>query len=320
MLPDLPIADFKFEFRMEGRCALPAYAGSAWRGALGHALKRAVCVVRDTACADCMLYRTCVYPYLFETPPPQDSAKMRRYDSAPHPYALLVDAAPDAGPAYTLGLTLFGRAHRYLPYLIHALEKAGKQGIGGKRQLFELTQVVQADPGDASAWRKVYRPGQALTPRPSLSPALPPVPQSLAIKIETPLRLRNRERYVTPESFRFADLFGTLLRRISMLTHFHADAPLETDFAGLTQKARAVELLDADLHWQDWTRYSSRQQAEMQMGGLLGCFGLDSASIEEFWPYLWLGQWTLVGKAATMGLGRYRIVAASLPHDTDGDQ
>lgn len=313
MLPNLPIADFRFEFSIEGRPLLPAYAGSAWRGALGHALKRAVCVVRDTPCPACLLYRSCVYPYIFDTPPPPDSAKMRHYLNAPHPYALRVEDGGDGAGAYALGLTLFGNAQRYLPYVVHALERAGKQGIGGKRQTFVLVQTLQAEENGAAGWRSVFRPGQPLTPYPAACPQIPPVPETLEIVLETPLRLRNGERYVDAAGFRFADLFGSLLRRISMLTYFHTDAPLETDFAGLTQKARAIETIDPRLRWQDWTRYSSRQQAEMQMGGLLGRFGLNGAEIADFWPYLWLGQWTLAGKAATMGLGRYRIVSADLP-------
>ncbi len=88
MLPILPISEFRFEFHQEERTTLPTFAGSTWRGAFGHALKCTVCVVRDTACTDCMLYRSCAYPYIFETPPPPDAAKMRHYTNAPHPFVL----------------------------------------------------------------------------------------------------------------------------------------------------------------------------------------------------------------------------------------
>ena len=29
--------------------------------------------------------------------------------------------------------------------------------------------------------------------------------------------------------------------------------------------------------------------------------------LAEFWPYLWLGQWTHVGKGTSMGMGAYTI-------------
>lgn len=307
MLPQLPISAFRLHYQPDDSPRLPAYAGSAWRGAFGHALKRTVCVARDTPCAQCMLYRSCAYPYIFETPPPPDAAKMRHYTTAPHPFVLTMEPAqPEL--SYRLGLTLLGRAQHHLPYVIHALAKAGEQGLGQRRQPFMLRSVQQATDTDLSLWQDIYRPGQPLAPRPGSVPRLPPIPPSLAIEIQTPLRLRRNECHVTPEAFRFADLFSALLRRISLLTYFHTDTPLETDFAGLSQRARDVHLIEPALHWHDWTRYSSRQQTTLKMGGIVGRFRLDGQELAEFWPYLWLGQWTHAGKGATMGLGHYRIV------------
>lgn len=140
------------------------------------------------------------------------------------------------------------------------------------------------------------------------------LPPRARIVIETPLRLKRANRLVTPEHFGFADLFGNLLRRISMLTYFHTDTPLETDFRGLVDRAREVATVQADLQWHDATRYSSRQDATMQMGGVLGVLDIAADDLEPYWPYLWLGQWTHAGRFTTMGLGRYRIEdAASLP-------
>jgi hypothetical protein len=56
--PLLPFAAFQFRFACEHPDGLPPYPGSAWRGALGWSLKRAVCVVRNTECPDCLLYRS----------------------------------------------------------------------------------------------------------------------------------------------------------------------------------------------------------------------------------------------------------------------
>lgn len=321
MNPTLPIAAFRFDYRAEHLEALPAYAGSAWRGAFGHALKRTVCVSRNIPCADCLLYRSCAYPYIFETPPPPGTAKLRHYTAAPHPFVLATEAS-QAGATYPLDVTLFGRGLQYLPYIVHALEQAGRQGLGKqKAAVFSLAEVKQHDLQTPGQWHGIYGPGRPLAPRPAAMPGLPPLPSRLRIELDTPLRLRRDEQPVAPDGFRFADLFSALLRRVSLLTYFHTDTPLETDFAGLTEQARAVRLVDPMLRWQKWSRYSSRQQAKMDMDGLLGGFELNSTGLEPFWPYLWLGQWTHAGKAATMGLGRYRILAPSwerLPSATSG--
>ena len=310
----LPISEFTLQFSTDQPSTLPRFPGSAWRGALGHALKRTVCVVRDTPCPDCMLYRTCAFPYVFETPPPVGSEKMRRYTAAPHPLVIAVDGPSDSA-SFQLGLTLFGKGHTYLPYLIHALSQAGENGIGHARQRFRMAEVRQRNllGSVQDAWESIHTPGQPLAVLPAQSPPCPPAPGLVRVDFNTPLRLRRQDHLVTPNTFRFSDLFSALLRRISMLTYFHTETPLETDFAGLKRLSETIEITHANLHWWDWTRYSTRQKTEMQMGGLLGSFQVDSVQLGELWPYLWLGQWTHAGKAATMGLGRYRLTAASLP-------
>ncbi|ADE15892.1 conserved hypothetical protein [Nitrosococcus halophilus Nc 4] len=316
-LPRLPLAGYRLIFSMPEATVLPAYAGSAWRGVLGRALKQTVCVARGTPCGECMLARSCVYPYIFETPPPPDSRKMRRYNAAPHPFVLVLEENSTASTRYTLGLTLFGRGNRYLPYFIHAFIRAGEQGIGPRRQNFQLLEVQQRENLSPDRWLTIFQPDKKLTPWPERMPPIPPLPEAVQIHFQTPLRLKREGRNVRPQDFFFADLFGNLLRRFSMLTYFHTDTPLEADFAGLMAKARTVKCRHGDLYWKDWTRYSSRQRTTMQMGGLQGTVVLEGAQIAPFWPYLWLGQWTHAGKNTSMGLGRYRLeAAASLPERT----
>ena len=98
-----------------------------------------------------------------------------------------------------------------------------------------------------------------------------------------------------------------------MISYFHTDQALEIDFADLTAQAKTVQFSDQKLKWYDWTRYSSRQQTEMIMGGLIGSLILDMQGLQAFWPYLWLGQWTHLGKATSMGMGAYTIRMTSLP-------
>ncbi|NJD08376.1 MAG: hypothetical protein FIA97_18050 [Methylococcaceae bacterium] len=58
---------------------------------------------------------------------------------------------------------------------------------------------------------------------------------------------------MTPDRFRFADLFAALLRRISMPTYFHS-APLDIDFASLTRATAGIAVHDRRLRcWYDWT-------------------------------------------------------------------
>ena len=307
----LPVTPFMFRFACGVPHRLPAYPGSVWRGALGWSLKRAVCVVRHTECPDCLLYHTCAFPYLFATPPP-DTEIMRKYPAAPHPFVLRIEAG-QSGPEYRLGLVLIGRADRQLPYFIHALTEAGRQGLGRHRQRFDLLDVQQGVGPLLDEWDVIHSPEHPLRLHPAQLLTTPPVPDGFAVQLLSPLRLKRDEHLITPARFRFADLFIALLRRLSLLTYFHAGQPLVADYAQLAASAREVEHHDPRLQWYDWTRYSSRQATTLDMGGVLGQFLLKGSDVAEFWPYLWLGQWTHAGKGATLGMGQYRILPASLP-------
>jgi hypothetical protein len=121
------------------------------------------------------------------------------------------------------------------------------------------------------------------------------------------LRFRYQESYVNPANFTFGGLFRNLLRRIALLMEFHEGTALAVSFREMVEVGDAVGLEGAQMVWVDWTRYSSRQQTRMQMGGMLGMFAVDVGQAPGIWPYLQLGQYTHVGKATSMGLGRYTV-------------
>lgn len=307
----LPIGRYRLFFRGPSGAQARGYLGSAWRGVFGHALKGLVCVTKCGECRECMLYRSCVYPYVFDTPGPVAPAKLRGYEAVPHPFLLEADWRKAKGEGgQQVGVTLFGRANQYLAYVLLALRTAGEKGVRPLGPL-SLEKVEQEQAVGCGNWASIYEgegPVRAAAPSTVTVPELPEGGgDGVELEVLTPMRLRRRDEYVTPDSFDFAALFSNLLRRISLLTYFHADRPLETDFAGLTARARGVEIGSSKLRWQEWTRYSSRQQTRMQMGGLMGTVRIGGTP-GDLWPYLWLGQWTHVGKGTSMGLGRYRIV------------
>ncbi|MFH0980991.1 MAG: CRISPR-associated protein Cas6, partial [Planctomycetota bacterium] len=115
---------FTFTLRAEEEITLPRFAGSTLRGAFGHALRKACCVARRSACGECILRRRCVYSYVFETPAPEEAAMMRLLSHAPHPFVLEPPDSPrstyEPGSTLKFGMVLIGRALPDLPYFIHA--------------------------------------------------------------------------------------------------------------------------------------------------------------------------------------------------------
>lgn len=311
--PVIPIKIYRFYFATDSAVRLPHFAGSAWRGAFGHSLKRTVCVVRNTPCNQCMLKNACAYSTVFETPPPANSEKMRKYTATPHPFVLqFPKTASASGSIYTLDVILFGHGQRHFPYIVHALQTAGLDGIGGHQQIFSLQKID--DINLQGLKDTIYQNGELKPQQPAGLPTPPTLPSQIEITFHTPLRIKQDSKNLATREFNFGAFFGNLLRRISMISYFHTDTPLETDFAALTAKARTVQFASQQLKWYDWTRYSSRQQTEMNMGGLIGNVQLDMQGLEDFWPYLWLGQWTHAGKGTSMGMGAYTINSTSLPN------
>jgi hypothetical protein len=138
-LQKICFASFLFHLRATSELYLPAYKGSTLRGAFGIVFKETVCIVDHGECARCLLKSKYAYPYVFDTPVPDGSARMRKYERAPHPF--VIDPPLETRRFYgvadllSLGLTLIGRAIEYLSYFIYAFEQMGtNRGIGKGRR------------------------------------------------------------------------------------------------------------------------------------------------------------------------------------------
>lgn len=317
------IARFSFELEAIDPISLPSYKGSTFRGGFGHAFKNTVCALRRQDCESCLLKEKCAYSYVFETPPPADSAIMRKYPRAPHPFVLEPPGEERRlyrpGEPITFGLTLIGRAIEYLPYFIYSFDLLGQMGIGKGKGKFTLNGVealipVPA-PGTGAKGGEDSSPiyegkSKKLEMAPfsvtweNLIQEAPPADR-VTISFRTPTRIRYNGHYTLELEFHI--LIRNLLRRISTLSYFHCGKSLEVNFRSLIDRAKGVVSDKRDLRWHDWERYSGRQGTHLKMGGFVGSvsFGGD---MEPFWPFLILGQAIHVGKGTAFGLGRYEII------------
>lgn len=293
-VPTLPLGTYRFRFRLlspDGARGLAGanYLGSAWRGALGRVLRSRACTTGMVDCSNCPLVGTCAYPAFFEGRRPDDAVRLTRYPNAPPPYIVDPDyrAEGDSSPVVGLAVTVFGPPWPGID-IVAAAERAGRTGLTNRRIGLRL-EAVEYDERSGS---RILRP-----PRP---------PPAARFRLATPLRIRQDGRYAGPETLSFRVFFGHLLRRISLLCHFYGEELGDVDFKNLLRLADGVRFRRAALSWLDLARYSSRQRTKVPMGGVVGGFEIGD-DLGPFWPYLWLGQWTRVGKACTMGLGRYEI-------------
>lgn len=307
----LPLARYRFTLRTLQPAQLPRPAGSLWRGVLGRSLRKAVCLIPQQQCSDCLLNSHCVYPRFFER-----LGERGAFAAPPRPFVPEYSGPwgkVPVGERLSLHLVVFGSANTTLPYLIHAVQKAASTGIGRERARLRLATVEQQASDDPRQWTPIVDAQlRQLAPLPVTVPAPPPLPTTLRVQLLDPLRLKQDGHLVGPDRFTAQGFLQALQRRYRLLTGLFGsgEAP--------PPDPTTPVLCGRDLHWRDWTRWSARQRSEMQLGGLLGHFDLDPPSVAALWPLLWWGQWLHLGSATSFGLGGYQLLCDAPAPDMPG--
>ena len=288
---------------------MPPYAGSTLRGGFGHAFRKMVCTQGPIDCRDCTLKAVCPYPYIFETAPFEGATQLRTYGDVPRPFVIdPLDTRGEyrQGESFVFRLTLIGRAIDYLPYFLVSFRELGEIGIGKGRGRFQLTQVLTD--GEESIYdgdtQMVHNRNNALSFDDIQQETASLPTDQLTVHLLTPARITH-EGQIT-DKLPFHLFWRRLIGRISALGYFHCGESLSLDFKGLIAQAETVRTVQTGLRWHDWTRYSSRQNQKMQLGGLIGDVTY-AGDLAAFLPFVALGAFLHVGKNATFGLGKYQV-------------
>lgn len=292
--------------------ALPPHKGSTFRGGFGHVFRRVCCALRQEECKTCRLREQCPYAYIFETTPPSNTQVLSKYESIPRPF--LIEPPLDKKTEYASGellsfhLLLIGNAINYLPYFIIVFREMGEAGLGRGRRPFTLRNVaavgINKEESIYTVETNVVRNVDLSFTGNDLLKRIPANARRMTVIFETPFRLKDDGRLALSPEFHI--FFRQAMRRISALSYFHQGKPLKADYAGLAARSRKIALEENNTLWQDWERFSRRQQQRMNMGGLVGT-AVYEGHLDEFLPWLALGEQVHVGKNAVFGLGKYRM-------------
>lgn len=303
---------YRVSMLAQDKISLPRYMGSTWRGLLAHVLKKTVCTNNLRQCEQCLVNSSCVYATLFESFASHATRQCKPLLSAPNPFVLnvVLDHARkiSAKQSFQFGFSLFGKANQALPYLVQTLMLAGEHGVGVDSGKFHLISLEQFNFSQGT-WSEVYTPGVNRITRQTLEPPqIPSLPDQVDILLTTPLRMKRHGKLIGPHEFSLHHFVQQLFRRTQALWQLYGTQSIKLTSLPVYNSLLNRQWQHKSVRWHDWTRYSSRQQCTMQLGGLLGTIAIDSEVLKEVWPWLWLGQWLHLGKATTMGLGRYELI------------
>ena len=309
----MKVGKYTFSCIVVSPMVLSRHKGSVIRGVLGASLKQVSCALRHQRCNTCILLERCIYVSFFERLPPV-SGSPKWLNVRPSPFVLeppdteRQDFNPDT--RFSFNILLFGKANESLPYLIYAIERMGRHGLGraldgGDRGRFTLEAVVHEG-------QNIYTTKEGRLHQPeSLMELVQPDLFSgysssafaeVSVRLCTPLRLKSSNKF--QDQLPFSSLVRAALRRISSLEATYGDGEPDLPYRELAAMAESVKIVDKDLRWQDWHRYSSRQKASMRLGGLVGTICYEGKNLGVFMPLLRYAEQVHLGKQTTFGLGR----------------
>lgn len=307
----LSYARFRFTMVANEDAKLPLYLGSTLRGAMGHALRQLLCNVTHKDCLKCHKRWECAFIYIMSTSRQEiDEAGNIKIIDLPHPY--IIEPPEHKKSSYRKGeelsfnLLLIGSSINLLPVFIAAFIKAGQNGLGKERFVFTLSKVEQELKDEyeliwANGSNNLFR-----SPLPivlEVNSNYTNINKATLI-LHTPTRLVDKGRL--EDSPEFPLLMRAIFRRLDALSKIHCQIELDLDFNYYLERAKLIQITNANHKWLDWERYSSRQSSHMKLGGIVGEISYEG-DLDIFIPYLKMAEVLHVGKNTSFGLGRYTL-------------
>jgi hypothetical protein len=300
-----PIQRYTFTWQADTNILFPAFSGSLLRGQFGNQLRKLVCFTKQTTCVKCPLIERCSYGKLYETVASGDD----KHTKQEHPYIIEPIEYPhnkiNLGEQFSFSMVLLGDSYKDLALYIYVWEKIFNDGIRlhNHRATAKILKIT-------TATETVY---DATLDAPLLAISQPEITltattnkiNTIQIKLLTPLRLQGRNEQgqsiiIGPRNFNAKAFIQALDRR----THNYLT---KYNLARLDQNINNYVLENLQLTWVKTTRYSSSQQQEMDLFGIVGEFDIIGTNLEDLVLALRLSEFLHLGKSTTFGFGKLSI-------------
>ncbi len=290
---------------------LPPYKGFTLRGAFGVQFKRVVCVNKGAVCQSCLLKGQCSYYRFFESP---NFLSWHHSPHIPHPYVIEPPLEPkktlyQPGETFQFDMILIGNTMELLPYVILVFWELGSRGGIGKNRpqgmgKYKLVRVLDALDGGKNIFTGESGLLHSMPVARQIAVGQTSFPsKEITVRIATPLRLKF-EGHLTGKDGNCGEvlpsLFTGLFSRFNLLVSAYCDPDMGKQPVPYFPRCG----FKSKLKWVDWSRYSTRQETSMEMGGLVGTLEVPE-KYAPWWDLLKAGEILHVGKATSFGFGKY---------------
>lgn len=279
-LSQFKLVHLHITLQLQDDCSLPAYKGSMWHGWFGHAIK---------AVSEPAFY-----------------ALYQQHDhEQPKPYAINpgFDQKTEwrAGELIQFSLRLFGAACDLQPIIVQALQQGEQLGIGAARTAVRLVAITAKGPaGDLATL--------SASPLADYLPVLTQPCKSLVLLLNTPLRLKHQGKVLhNPQALTAELLAKQVRRRLMQLTKYWVTDD-DMMLKSITRQALAAEQskVKASVYFEDWQRFSLKQQEFIPFGGFKGAIEIEQVPA-ALYSWLKIGEQLQLGGKTTFGLGCYNV-------------
>jgi hypothetical protein len=316
ILNNFSLAKYRLTFLPQEKLLLPAHnKGNTLRGAFGSIFKNIVCIDYKLDCYQCSLAPKCVYQLVFQSQVPPNARRLRKNQDIPRPF--IIKPALETKKLYlpdeplVFQIVLVGLVTEYLPYFLVTFREMGLKGFGLSRAKAHLAKVEAYLP-ELQEWQEIYRGSDGLVKNLAAvwsydqvcSKAQKLPKDSLTIQFLTPTRLVYNKQIVHQPKFHY--LIKRLRDRINALAVFYCQDELKIDHKAFGQRAEQVKTIAQHTFWKELSRYSSKRKLTQDLSGFMGWVTYEGP-LEEFLPFLLIGEWIHVGKAALWGNGWLQI-------------
>ncbi|QQP92184.1 CRISPR system precrRNA processing endoribonuclease RAMP protein Cas6 [Skermanella sp. TT6] len=234
------------------------------------------------------------------------AAEHRGPEAVRLPRYVLRAAPPDPDDAPALDFITIGLEAAQDAALLAAWAVALRRGLGPDRVPCDLKAATLLSPngrlraGAEEGAEANSEPGWSLDQARWPLAGDPPVTPCRLV-FDAPLRILRQGRLVTAPTL--TDIVLSASRRLAAFL----PPSLAGRASGLAEAARAVASVTPQRPWQgartDLVRWSSSQQAEVEMRGVSGSLALPRGP-GSLWPLLLAGTWLHLGKGTVFGLGQ----------------